>query len=89
MLLGRFIGRELAGAMFDGETPVSLVSDFAIFPTRGTGVLRGSYGIPGVISEASFFFFTNAAEEDRLKRNSYKPRRSRGAAPRDFRLLAE
>ena len=69
VLLGRFIGRELAGAMFDGETPVSLVSDFAIFPTRGTGVLRGSYGIPGVISEASFF--TNAAEEDRLKRNSY------------------
>jgi len=47
VLLGRFIGRELAGAMFDGETPVSLVSDFAIFPTRGTGVLRGSYGYYG------------------------------------------
>jgi N-acetylmuramoyl-L-alanine amidase len=63
--LGRALARHLAETLFDGETPVSLVSDHVIFPTSGTAVLRHSYGIPGVIGEASFF--THPAEEQRLR----------------------
>lgn len=63
--LGRALGASLAEALFDGRTEVSLVSDHAIFPTAGAAVLRHSYGIPGVIGEASFF--TNADEEQRLR----------------------
>jgi hypothetical protein len=48
---------------------VSLVSDHAIFPTAGAAVLRHSYGIPGVIGEASFF--TNPEEEQRLRIAEY------------------
>lgn len=63
--LGRVIARNLRTALFDGEGPVSLVSDHAIFPGSGASVLRNSYGIPGVIGEASFF--SNPDEEQRLK----------------------
>ena len=55
--------------LFDGKAPVSVVSDHTIFPTAGTGVLRNSYGIPGVIVEASFF--TNPEEEQRLRDPEY------------------
>ncbi len=55
--------------LFDGQVPVSLVSDHVIFPNAGTGVLRHSYGIPGVIVEASFF--TNPEEEQRLRDPEY------------------
>ncbi len=55
--------------LFDGRAPVSVVSDHTIFPTAGTGVLRHSYGIPGVIVEASFF--TNPEEEQRLRDPEY------------------
>ena len=48
---------------------MSLVSDYTIFPNSGTAVLRHSYGIPGIIGEASFF--TNPAEEKRLKSGTY------------------
>ena len=58
-LLAKSISKEL----FNGQTPVSLVSDHVIFPGSGTAVLRHSYGIPGIIGEASFF--TNAEEEQR------------------------
>lgn len=46
-------------------TPATVVSDHTIFAGAGAAVLRGSYGIPGVLAEASFF--TNADEELRLK----------------------
>ncbi|MCH8495471.1 MAG: serine hydrolase [Balneolales bacterium] len=65
VLLGRYLADEIRSDMFDGVTPVSLVSDHAIFPTRGARVLSSSYGIPGVITEATFF--TNAAAEELLK----------------------
>jgi N-acetylmuramoyl-L-alanine amidase len=63
--LGRAVAARLAAALFDGQAAPGLVSDLAIFPGTGAAVLRHSYGIPGVISEASFF--TNPAEERRLK----------------------
>ncbi|MCC5927390.1 MAG: serine hydrolase [Bacteroidetes bacterium] len=69
VLLGRMVGDALREAMFNGEGPVSNVSDHTIFPTRGAGVLRGTYGIPAIISEASFF--THPAEEERLKQTAY------------------
>jgi N-acetylmuramoyl-L-alanine amidase len=62
--LGRILATSFAGVLFDGQTEVSLVSDHAIFPSAGAAVLRHSYGIPGVIGEASFF--TNPDEEARL-----------------------
>ena len=67
--LGREVAARLANALFGGRTPVSLVSDHAIFPTAGAAVLRHSYGIPGVIGEASFF--TNTEEEQRLRSADY------------------
>jgi N-acetylmuramoyl-L-alanine amidase len=65
VLLGRYLAKEIRFAMFDGDSPVSLVSDHTIFPTRGARVLSSSYGIPGVITEATFF--TNASAEALLK----------------------
>ena len=50
----------------------------AIFPGTGAAVLRHSYGIPGVISEASFF--TNAAEEQRLREEGYNRREAQALA---------
>jgi len=67
--LGRCLAQRLRGALFKGKGPVSLVSDFTIFPGDGTGVLRNSYGIPGVIGEASFF--SCPGEEERLKNPEY------------------
>jgi len=63
--LGRLLARNIRDALFDGDTPACLISDRAIFPEKGANVLRNSYGIPGVIGEASFF--SNADEEQRLK----------------------
>lgn len=70
--LGRAVARELRAALFAGQGPVSLVSDHVIFPESGTAVLRHSYGLPGVIGEASFF--TNPDEEERLKDPAYNRR---------------
>ena len=50
----------------------AIVSDQLIFPKSGAGVIRNSYGIPGVISEASFF--SNPSEELRLKDTTYNKR---------------
>jgi len=47
----------------------SIVSDQVIFPKGGAAVLRQTYGIPAVIAEASFF--SNPAEEQRLKSVTY------------------
>lgn len=63
--LGRLVATFLRAALFDGQGPACVISDRAIFPTKGASVLRNSYGIPGVIGEASFF--SNAEEEQRLK----------------------
>jgi N-acetylmuramoyl-L-alanine amidase len=85
--LGRAVAVRLDEALFGGHSTPSLVSDFAIFPGRGAAVLRHSYGIPGVISEASFF--TNAAEERRLQDEGYN-RREAGALARAIEdFLAE
>jgi N-acetylmuramoyl-L-alanine amidase len=67
--LGKCLARRMNEALFGGTKPVSLVSDHTIFPTAGTAVLRHSYGIPGVICEASFF--SNPEEEQRLKDKKY------------------
>lgn len=67
--LARTLGVHLANALFGGQTEVALISDHAIFPTAGAAVLRHSYGIPGVIGEASFF--TNPDEEERLRSEEY------------------
>jgi len=82
--LGRALAASLADALFDGQTEVSLVSDHAIFPTAGAAVLRHSYGIPGVIGEASFF--TNPDEEERLRSAQYNRREAEAyvAALADF-----
>src|SRR5690606_25432130 len=70
---GVAFGKALADAfkrhMFDQDSPGSLVSDYAIFPNGGASVLRGTYGIPAVLAEASFF--TNPKEERRLKEKRY------------------
>ncbi|SFG36554.1 N-acetylmuramoyl-L-alanine amidase family protein [Pontibacter chinhatensis] len=70
--LGMDVAQALARHLYKSKTPVSLVSDHVIFATAGTKVLRDTYGIPGVIAEASFF--TNAAEEKRLKKKKYNRR---------------
>lgn len=67
--LAELMGRELRTTLFDGEGPLVVASDLTIFPNSGTGVLRRSYGIPGVITEASFF--TNPEEEQRLNDPEY------------------
>ncbi|MCC5938556.1 MAG: N-acetylmuramoyl-L-alanine amidase [Lunatimonas sp.] len=69
VVLGKLIGESFRRTLFSDEGPLSVVSDFAIFPNSGAGVLRGTYGIPAVIAEASFF--SHAPEEARLKRNVY------------------
>ena len=69
MQLGECLIRQLSKALHDDKKPVVLCSDHTIFPETGTAVLRHSYGIPGVIGEASFF--SNAPEEKRLKNYDY------------------
>lgn len=75
VLLGNLIAKEFREALFGSEGPVSLVSDFAIFPNAGAGVLRGTYGIPAILAEASFF--SNADEEKRLKKKRYNKREAK------------
>jgi N-acetylmuramoyl-L-alanine amidase len=70
--LGKKLGRALRSALFEGKGPVSIVSDHVIFPNSGAAVIRHSYGIPGVIGEASFF--SHAEEEARLKQEYYNRR---------------
>lgn len=65
--LGKILVRNIRDALFNEATPACLISDRAIFPEKGANVLRNSYGIPGVIGEASFF--SNADEEQRLKKS--------------------
>ena len=69
VMLAKAMADRINQYLFDGKAPVSVVSDHTIFPREGTSVLRNSYGIPGVIVEASFF--TNPEEEQRLKDPEY------------------
>ncbi|MCA5005710.1 N-acetylmuramoyl-L-alanine amidase family protein [Sphingobacterium bovistauri] len=55
--------------LYPNEKLYSIVSDYLIFPNRGAAVLRGTYGIPSVIGEASYF--SNPSEELRLKDTLY------------------
>lgn len=72
-LAGVALGKELAAtltrSLFNSNSPVSVVSDFNIFPKAGAQVLRGTYGIPAVLAEAAFF--SNPAEEQKLKQEAY------------------
>ena len=70
--LARHVARRLVEALFAGDADAVVVSDHVIFAGSGTAVLRHSYGIPGVIGEASFF--TNAGEEQRLRDPEYNRR---------------
>ncbi|MCC5939981.1 MAG: N-acetylmuramoyl-L-alanine amidase [Balneolaceae bacterium] len=67
--LAQLAAEHLRDALFSGEGPVVVASDHTIFPTAGAAVLRETYGIPAIISEASFF--TNPGEEQRLKNPDY------------------
>ncbi|MFC4873327.1 N-acetylmuramoyl-L-alanine amidase family protein [Negadavirga shengliensis] len=73
--LGGLVAKELKRRLFNAQSPVSLVSDFTIFPKSGTNVLRSTYGIPAVIGEASFF--SHPKEEKRLKRRAYNKKEAR------------
>src|SRR3546814_18015243 len=63
--LGKDIAKVLKKIFYESETPASIVSDYTIFADRGASVLRETYGLPAVLSEASFF--TNNQEEQLLK----------------------
>ena len=76
--LGRAVAGRLDEALFGGEARLGLVSDFAILPGTGAAVLRHSYGIPGVIAEASFF--TNPEEERWLRDAGYNRREAQALA---------
>lgn len=67
--LAKHLAKSFLKHLYQSDTPTSIVSDYVIFPETGAGVLRRSYGIPGVIAEASFF--TNPAEEQRLKQTTH------------------
>jgi len=73
--LGDLVIRQLRAALFNDSVPVSLVSDHTIFPRSGTAVLRGTYSIPAIIGEATFF--TNPTEEQRLKSEAYNQREAK------------
>ena len=70
--LARHVARELTRTLFADSVRPSVVSDHVIFAGSGTAVLRYSYGIPGVIGEASFF--TSPEEERRLRDPAYNRR---------------
>lgn len=70
--LGLALARRLRKNLYQSDGPVSVVSDHVIFPVSGAAVLRNSYGIPAIIGEASFF--TNPAEEQRLRQPAYNKR---------------
>lgn len=82
--LGRHVAERLNEKLFAGQAEPTVVSDHVIFPGSGTAVLRHSYGIPGVIGEASFF--TNPAEEQRLRDPEHNRREAEAyvLALRDF-----
>ena len=87
--LGRCLARRFSKALFPAGTPVSLCSDYVLFPNAGCAVLRESYGIPGILGEASFF--SNPEEEKRLKQPAYNRKEARAycQAVEDFFALKQ
>lgn len=75
VVLGQKVAAQLRKKLFDDQGPFSLVSDYTIFSKSGASVLRGTYGIPGIIAEASFF--THPGEEKRLKSTNYNETEAR------------
>lgn len=73
--LGKKVAEKLVDQLFKGKGPYSLVSDFTIFSQAGSSVLRGTYGIPGIIGEASFF--TSPKEEKKLKQAEYNQKEAK------------
>ncbi len=67
--LANHLGEAFRDKLFNNQSEQSVVSDHVIFPKSGAGVLRGTYGMPAVIAEASFF--SNPSEEQRLKEQNY------------------
>lgn len=67
--LAKSVAGSVAEHLYLKPTPVSIASDYTIFPDAGTKVLRGTYGIPSVIGEATFF--SNPEEESKLKDPEY------------------
>lgn len=65
----KLLAARLREKLFNGGGHISVVSDYTIFPEKGAAVLRHSYGIPGLLAEASFF--SNEDEEKRLKGEAY------------------
>ena len=65
----KFLAEEFKKQLFSGKGHRSVVSDYTIFPVKGAAVLRGSYSIPGLLAEASFF--SNVEEEKKLKEEGY------------------
>jgi N-acetylmuramoyl-L-alanine amidase len=82
--LAQHLARRFDEKLFNGGAAPTVASDHVIFPRSGTAVLRHSYGIPGVIGEASFF--TDPDEEQRLRQASYNLREAEAylLALRDF-----
>lgn len=78
-IAGKKLAIEVAKAfkknLYKSKTTPSIASDFTIFPNRGAGILRDSYGIPAVIAEASFL--TNEREESLLKRTDHNNNEAR------------
>jgi N-acetylmuramoyl-L-alanine amidase len=69
VLLARILMKTLSKDLYTNHNPGTIASDYIIFPKKGLDVLRGTYGIPAVLAEASFF--TNPPEEQRLKYPDY------------------
>src|SRR5690606_35135202 len=74
---GVALGQAIVAAFRDAGfpapgAPASVVSDHTIFAGSGAAVLRGSYGIPGGLAEASFL--THPDEEQRLKPAAHNQR---------------
>jgi N-acetylmuramoyl-L-alanine amidase len=67
--LGKIFLQQIANQLYEESPPKVLVSDHLVYPGSGTAVLRGTYGIPGIIGEASFF--SNRREEQKLKTKEY------------------
>lgn len=65
VVLGKSLITALQKTLYKQPAQAMVVSDYTIFPSKGANVLRNTYGIPGIIGEASFF--TNPREEDRLR----------------------
>jgi N-acetylmuramoyl-L-alanine amidase len=73
--LAKCVAKSIKIKFYKHEVPASVVSDYTIFPEKGAAVLRETYGIPGLLGEASFF--TNEAEEERLKTKSHNDAEAR------------